>query len=66
MSADIGVYAVRYAELDLAVLPLHHIRADGECSCGALICKSAGKHPMGLLVPNGLANASRDVDTIQR
>lgn len=43
-------YALAYARHGMAVFPLHHIEADGFCSCGAKECggktnRSAGKHP---------------------
>jgi putative DNA primase/helicase len=37
--------AAGYAQLGWQVLPLHHIRGDGNCSCGKNGC-AAGKHPV--------------------
>src|SRR5262249_35274927 len=40
---------------------------EGErCACGDPACKSAGKHPIGQLVPHGAQNASKDTDAIKR
>lgn len=36
----------RYLSYGWALVPLHHIRSDGCCSCGNPACRSAGKHPM--------------------
>jgi len=52
-------YALQYAAKGWPVLPLHRMVGD-ECSCGKSDCSSPGKHPVGHLVPNGLANATRD------
>lgn len=43
-----------------AVFPVHGIRPDGTCTCGANHAgdKNAGKHPA---TPNGLKNATKDV-----
>lgn len=38
--------AVRYAELGLAVFPLHTVRKGGRCDCGNRKCENAGKHPL--------------------
>lgn len=47
------------------VFPLHSVRADGRCTCGADPCgtdnKSAGKHPR---IANWCLDASLDPDTI--
>jgi len=48
-----------------AVMPLWW--PEGErCACGDPACKSAGKHPIGKLVPHGAKNASKDTDTVKR
>jgi hypothetical protein len=61
------VAAVGYARRGIPVLPLHHplhdTRAGGAgvgCSCRAARCGQIGKHPMGMLVPHGVKDASRD------
>jgi putative DNA primase/helicase len=54
--------ALKYAGLDLPVVPLHTIE-DGYCSCGAGVdCKRPGEHP---LTPNGVKDATTDRKTIK-
>jgi Bifunctional DNA primase/polymerase, N-terminal/Primase C terminal 2 (PriCT-2) len=57
--------ALTYAKLGFAVLPIHSA-TDGQCSCGKLHCKSAGKHAVSSLVPHGVKEAIKDLDTIRR
>src|SRR5437867_1126340 len=57
--------ALDYARRGLAVLPLHTVDSRGRCTCGKTNCPSQGKHPMAMLVPNGVENATTDVDTIR-
>lgn len=53
--------AVAYAELGFTVVPCNWVNPDGSCSCRAgLGCGSAGKHPHGLLAPNGSLAGSAD------
>jgi hypothetical protein len=60
-----GKAAVELAEvLRWPILPIWWIE-DGRCACGNGDC-SAGKHPLGKLVPNGLADASSDPDVIRQ
>jgi len=62
-------HALSYAARGLHVLPLHHpVRQDGKmsCSCGKKDCTSVAKHPVGILAPNGLRNATTDAETIER
>jgi hypothetical protein len=54
-----------YAGRGLRILPLHHL-VDGQCSCGVIGCKSAGKHPAGHLVPGGLKDATIDQAVITK
>lgn len=74
---DIGKRALFYARKGFAVLPLHTIDDGDRCSCGKAVCRcdgrcddpighcaSAGKHPVGHMVPNGVLDASRDDATI--
>ena len=50
--------ALLYAkELDWPVAPAHHIRADGQCSCGNPDCNSPGKHPR---TQHGFQDATSD------
>lgn len=49
------------SDIRLAIVPLHSIRA-GRCTCGRPDCGSPGKHPR---TPNGLHDASRDLDIIR-
>lgn len=53
-------YALRYAALNWAVLPLHWITEKGVCSCDKA-CKSPGKHP---LTKSGLKEASVDTQRL--
>lgn len=61
-------YALRYAGMGWAVLPLHYIK-NGRCSCGASPCgsgnRSAGKHPLSDMVRNGVHDASKDATKIR-
>lgn len=52
-------YALKYAALGWAVLPLYGLTA-GVCACGDAACKSPGKHPHRELVPHGVHDASKD------
>ena len=45
-------------------LPLFSVRADGSCSCGDKSCSSIGKHPNWKLAPQGVYDATDNVDTI--
>lgn len=61
--------ALWYAKRGWKILPIWPIR-DGVCACGANDdkpgrCKSAGKHPIGFLVPDGISSATCDKKTIQ-
>ena len=62
---DLYNQAVTYVELGFAVLPIHSA-AQGCCSCGQLPCKSAGKHPISSLVPHGVKDATKDLETIRQ
>lgn len=55
--------AIEYARRGWPVLPLFTWR-DGKCACGHDDCPSPGKHPHGKLAPNGLSNATTDVDKV--
>src|SRR5690606_2592726 len=57
-------YALKYAALGWAVLPLYGLSA-GRCTCGDAACKSPGKHPHRDLVPHGVHDASKDADKIR-
>ena len=59
--------ALAYAQrFRFAVLPLWWLHPDGTCACGSRKQHKAGKHPLGLLVPHGVHDASKDPDTIRR
>lgn len=60
ISERVQIYAERYG---FAVFPLYTIQ-DG-CSCGKRGCTSPGKHPIGGLAPQGVNNASTDLQTIR-
>lgn len=57
--------ALRYAAKGLAVFPLHGVNPDGSCGCGRPGCPSAGKHPVGDLVPHGVQEATTDPGLIR-
>ena len=62
-------YALAYIRNGIPVLPLHYIKADGNCSCGGVElnpkCK-AGKHPYARLVPHGVKDSSSDEATVSQ
>jgi len=49
-------YAVAYAKLGWAVLPLYGVK-NGHCTCGKKDCHSAGKHPQ---LSDGVKGAQKD------
>ena len=62
--------ALLYAKHGWAVFPLHYPK-DGNCSCGnkrdcATESKPRAKHPIWELAPNGLTNATLDLEEIRR
>jgi len=57
-------YAVAYAGLGFAVLPINRVH-NGKCSCQSSKCKSPGKHPVARLVPRGFKDASADISEVQ-
>jgi hypothetical protein len=64
--AEVHLYAaIEYARLGLSVLPVWPMR-DGRCACGVSNDHSAGKHPIGRLVPRGCRDASADIETLKR
>jgi len=57
--------AIAYVEkLNWAVLPLHSV-INGSCTCGKKDCTSAGKHPIGEIVPNGVKDATKDISKVK-
>lgn len=56
--------ALHYASHNIPVLPLHHIKSDGNCACGGGVCKP-GKHPAAQLVKHGLKDATTDIKLIE-
>jgi hypothetical protein len=56
--------ALHYASHNIPVLPLHHIKSDGNCACGGGVCKP-GKHPAAQLVRHGLKDATTDPKLIK-
>jgi hypothetical protein len=52
--------ALQYLNIGAAVLPLWWIEDSSGCACGAALCDSPGKHPIGRLVPHGVKYASKD------
>jgi len=69
--------ALGYATRGIPVLPLHTpqlrpVTAEGDqaivavaCSCGDQGCDRPGKHPRTLLVPHGVAQATRNPERVQ-
>ncbi len=57
--------ALNYANYGWLVLPLHHPCNYQHCSCGH-DCASPAKHPIALLVPHGLHDATCDPDLIRQ
>lgn len=67
--------ATELAALGIRVFPVHGLRrvpipagGDGDavttelrCTCGSASCPNSGKHPVGLLAPNGSNSASTDL-----
>lgn len=54
-----------YARRGWPVLPLWWPEKGG-CACGASDCGSPGKHPLGILVPHGVKEATTDPETIRQ
>lgn len=59
MGEPIGDTAARYARFGFAVFPLWPIDG-GACACRDPRCPSPGKHPIGHMVPHGVADAMAD------
>jgi Bifunctional DNA primase/polymerase, N-terminal/Family of unknown function (DUF5906) len=55
--------AIEYVNRGFYIFPLHSIREDLQCTCGAVNCSDAGKHPR---VSRGLKEASRDLAIIEK
>ena len=58
--------ALCYAGFGWPVVPLYSVGENGGCLCGKQDCSSAGKHPHSRLAPNGVKDATKDVETIRR
>jgi len=58
------VAALWWARKNVHVLPLHYPK-DGYCSCGNQKCSNPAKHPMARLVPEGLNDATTDLEKIR-
>lgn len=62
-----GEAACSYAELGWYVAALNGVHVDGSCRCRrGRGCGSAGKHPIGRLMPHGWRDASRYRPTVAR
>jgi len=62
-------HAQLYLGLGFALIPVHFpYQRDGrlQCSCTRADCPQPAKHPFGRLVRNGIKDASKDADTIDR
>lgn len=61
-------YALAYARLGWAVLPVWSVDSHGQCRCGRPNAEKghkAGKHPQSNLVPHGHQDATTDEQTIR-
>ena len=61
-------YALAYARLGWAVLPVWSVDANGQCRCGRPNSEKghkAGKHPQATLAPHGHQDASTDPEVIR-
>lgn len=56
----------QYLRAGFWLLPVNGISSNGRCTCRNPDCMSPGKHPVGLLVPQGVKNASNYELDIQR
>lgn len=54
-----------FAGQDIPVLPIHSV-VEGCCTCGDDRCESAGKHPISLLVRNGVKGATTELRIIRQ
>lgn len=54
---------VTYSLRGWRVFPVYSVQ-NGRCDCGDSNCKSPGKHPIGILVPHGVKDATSDLDQI--
>ena len=62
-------YALAYARLGWAVLPVWSVDAHGQCRCGRANSEQghkAGKHPQSQLVPHGHQDATTDEERIRQ
>ena len=57
--------ASAYAQAKFKVFPTHTIR-NGVCTCGSAKDCSPGKHPIGILVPRGVLDATDDLGVVDR
>lgn len=48
---------------DFAIFPVHGVKEDGTCTCGAANCERVGKHPAS---PNGLKDATTDIEEVKK
>ena len=62
-------YALAYASLGWAVLPVWSVDSHGQCRCGRPNTEKGhkpGKHPQSNLVPHGHNDATTDPDIIKQ
>ena len=64
--ASLSEAARHYAFKGLPQFPIWGMDAHGRCECGTNCGRDAGKHPVGVLVPNGYKNASYDRLVVER
>ena len=60
---ELSDWALRYAELQMPVFPLHTIDEAGKCTCGKVQCASPAKHPR---TGKGLNDATTDIEVVTR
>ncbi len=53
-------WALKFQGMGMSVFPIYGTDIEGNCNCGNPKCLSAGKHPNGILVPNGVIEATAD------
>lgn len=58
--------AYAWARRGVKVLATHGVDDDGRCDCGAVDCKSPGKHPIASEFPHGHKSATTDIIRIFR
>ena len=73
LGQQIQAAALALAGSGVRVFPVHGVRRvavpegfENRCSCGDAACPNPGKHPVGLLVPNGHNGATTEIGQVAR